>query len=70
MSYLSDKFDRPETIRDRAKMNLAGHCAWRLSRNYFEACKPDKLFAQKATWCSMSTYLINQGLEEGGQDLK
>ena len=26
-SYLSHKFDRPETISDRAKMNLAGHPA-------------------------------------------
>ena len=41
MSCLSYKFDRPETIYDRAKMNLASHRAWRLSRNYFEACKPD-----------------------------
>ena len=24
-SYLSHKFDRPETISDRVKMNLAGH---------------------------------------------
>ena len=29
-------FDRPETIRDRAKMNLAGHRDRRLSENYFE----------------------------------
>ena len=70
MSYLSYKFDRQETIRDQAKMNLASHHAWRLSRNYFEACKPDKLFAQKAMWYNMNTYLINQGLEEGGWDLK
>jgi len=35
-SYLSYKFDRPETIRDRAKMNLAGHRVRRLSGNYFE----------------------------------
>ena len=25
-SYLSNKFDRPEVIPDRAKMNLASHC--------------------------------------------
>ena len=31
-------FDRPETIRDRAKMNLAGHRDRRLSENYFEPC--------------------------------
>ena len=29
-------FDRPEMIRDRAKMNLAGHCDRSLSENYFE----------------------------------
>ena len=33
--YLSYKFDRPETIRDRAKMNLAGHRVHRLSGNCF-----------------------------------
>ena len=37
-SYLFYKFDRPETVRDRAKMNLAGHCVRRLSRNYFKPC--------------------------------
>ena len=37
-SYLSYKFDRPETIRDQAKMNLAGQRVRRLSRNYFEPC--------------------------------
>ena len=37
-SYLCHKFDRPETIRDRAKMNLAGHRVGRLSGNYFEPC--------------------------------
>ena len=31
-----DTFDRPETIRDRAKMNLAGHRDRRLSENYFD----------------------------------
>ena len=35
-SYKSYKFDRPETIRDQAKMNLAGRCVWRLYGNYFE----------------------------------
>ena len=35
-SYLSYKFDQPEVIPDRAKMNLASHRVWRLSRNYFE----------------------------------
>ena len=33
---LSYKFDQPEVIPDRAKMNLASHRVWRLSRNYFE----------------------------------
>ena len=37
-SYLSYKFDRPETIRDQAKMNLAGQRVRRLCRNYFEPC--------------------------------
>ena len=37
-SYLSYKFDQPETIRDQAKMNLAGQPVRRLSRNYFEPC--------------------------------
>ena len=37
-SYLSYKFDRSETVRDRAKMNLAGHCIRRLFGNYFEPC--------------------------------
>ena len=32
------KLGRPETIRDRAKMNLASHRIRRLSGNYFEAC--------------------------------
>ena len=32
------RFDRPETIRDRAKMNLAGYRDWRLSENYIEPC--------------------------------
>ena len=31
--YLSYKFDRPETIHDWVKMNLAGHHVWRLSGN-------------------------------------
>ena len=31
-------FDRPETVRDRAKMNLAGHRVRRLFGNYFEPC--------------------------------
>ena len=36
-SYLSYKFDRSETVRDRAKMNLAGHRVRRLDfGNYFE----------------------------------
>ena len=35
-SNSSYSFDRPETIRDRAKMNLAGHRDRRLSKNYFE----------------------------------
>ena len=30
--------DRPETVCDRAKMNLAGHRVRRLSENYFEPC--------------------------------
>ena len=29
-------FDRPETTRNPAKMNLVGHRDWRLSENYFE----------------------------------
>ena len=34
-SYKSYKFDdRPETILDQAKMNLAGRRVWRLSGNY------------------------------------
>ena len=37
-SYLCNKFDRPETIRDRAKMNLASHHVQRLSGNHFEPC--------------------------------
>ena len=37
-SYLSYKFDRSETARDRAKMNLAGHPVRRLFGNYFEPC--------------------------------
>ena len=36
--YLTYKFDRPEATRDWAKINLAGHRVWRLSRNYFEPC--------------------------------
>ena len=40
MSYLSYKFDQPETIRDRAKMNLASHHIRSLSSNYF---KPDSM---------------------------
>ena len=39
-SYLSYKFDRSETVRDRAKMNLAGHRVRRLFGNYFEPCFP------------------------------
>ena len=36
-SYLSYKFDRPETIRGRAKMKcVVGHRVRRLSRYYFE----------------------------------
>ena len=35
-SNSSYTFDRPETIRDGAKMNLAGHRDRRLSENYFE----------------------------------
>ena len=35
-SYSSYKSDLPETIRDRAKMNLAGHRVRRFSGNYFE----------------------------------
>jgi len=38
VNYSSYTFDRPETIRDRAKMNLAGHRDRRLSENYFEPC--------------------------------
>ena len=34
--HLSNKFDRPEMIRDRAKMNLAGHHVRRL-RKFFPA---------------------------------
>ena len=30
------EFDRSETVRDRAKMNLAGHRVRRLFGNYFE----------------------------------
>ena len=37
-SYSSYKFDRPETIRDRAKINVATDCVQRLSENYFEPC--------------------------------
>ena len=38
-----------ETIHDRGKMNLAGYCVQRLSRNYFEPCheitsEPERLF--------------------------
>ena len=36
--HVSNKFDQPETIRDRAKMNLAGHGVPRLSGNYLESC--------------------------------
>ena len=35
-SYISYKFDQPETIHDWAKMNLAIHHVWRLSANFFE----------------------------------
>ena len=37
-SYLSYKFEWPETVRDQAKMNLASHRVWRLFGNYFEPC--------------------------------
>ena len=37
-SYLSHKFDRPETICDRTRMNLASHGVRRLTGNYFEPC--------------------------------
>ena len=37
-SYFSYKFDRPEMIRDQAKVNLAGQSVWRVSGNYFEPC--------------------------------
>ena len=33
---LSYKFDWPEVLPGRAKMNLASHRVWRLSRKYFE----------------------------------
>ena len=32
------KFDQPETICDRAKMNLAGHHVQGLSGNFCEPC--------------------------------
>ena len=35
-SYLSYKFEWPETVRDQAKMNLVSHRVWRLFGNYFE----------------------------------
>ena len=35
-SYLSNKFDWPETICDRGKINLAGHGVHRLPGNYFD----------------------------------
>ena len=37
-SYLSYKFEWPETVRDQAKMNLVSHRVWRLFGNYFEPC--------------------------------
>ena len=37
-SYLSYKFERPEMVRDQAKMNLASHSVWRLFGNYFGPC--------------------------------
>ena len=37
-SYSPYKFDQPETLRDRVKMNVAGHRVQRISGNYFEAC--------------------------------
>ena len=37
-SYLSHKFDRPETICDRTRINLASHGVRRLTGNYFEPC--------------------------------
>ena len=40
MSYLSYKFDQPETIRDCTKTNLASHHVRHLSSNYF---KPDSM---------------------------
>ena len=40
-SYLSYKFDRPETICDPAKMNLPGHHVWTLPWNYFEPCNKE-----------------------------
>ena len=35
-SYLSNKFNWPEMICDRGKVNLAGHGVQRLSGNYFD----------------------------------
>ena len=42
-SPLSYKFYRPETIRDRAKMNSAGPRVWRLSGKYFESLFKDDI---------------------------
>jgi len=46
-SNSSYTFDRPETIRDRAKMNLTGHRDRRLSENYFEPCLLKKIMIIK-----------------------
>ena len=40
--FTFSKFDRSETVRDRAKMNLAGHRVRRLFGNYFEPCYRQK----------------------------
>ena len=37
-SFVSNKFEWPETVRDQAKMNLASHSVWRLFGNYFGPC--------------------------------
>ena len=42
-SYVSYKFDRPETIRDRAKMDLAGYRVRRLSGNFFWALNREEM---------------------------
>ena len=44
-SNSSYSFDRPETIRDRAKKDLAGHRDRTLSENYFEPWSHLDMFA-------------------------